>query len=49
MSGKHHTTSSVEDDIIRVSGYIIEELEKSSIGIFGDRSFFFAKLVETNK
>ena len=49
MDGEHYATSSVEDAIVRVSGYIIEELEKSSIGIFGGRSLFLAELIETYK
>ena len=49
MTGEHHATCSVEDAIVRVSGYIIEESEKGSIGIFGGRSLLLAELVKTNK
>ena len=49
MASKHHVTSLVEDAIIKVSVYIIEDLEKGSIVIFGGRSLFFANLVDTNK
>ena len=48
VAGEHHSTSSVEDAIVRVSGYIIEELEKGSIGIFCGRSLLLAELVDTN-
>ena len=49
MAGYHHATSLLEDAIVRVSVYIIEESEKGSIGIFGVRSLLLAELVETNK
>ena len=49
MASKHHTTSSVEEAIIRVSGYITKDLDKGSIGVFGGRLFLLAELVETNK
>ena len=49
MAGKYHATISIEDAIVRVSGYIIEELENGSIGIFGGISLLLAKLVEINK
>ena len=49
MAGKHHAASSVEDAIVRVSGYIIEELEKGGIGIFGSRSLLLAELIDTDK
>ena len=39
----------VEDSIVRISGYIIKELEKGSIGIFGGRILLLDKLVETDK
>ena len=45
----HHATSSIDDSIIRLSGYIIEELEKGIIVIFGGRSLLLSELVETNK
>ena len=32
-----------------VSVYMIDELEKGSIGIFGGRSLFLYELVETDK
>ena len=49
MADKHHATSWVEDAIIRVSGYIIKELEKGSIDIFSGRSLLLDELVDTNK
>ena len=49
MDGEHHATSLVEDAIIRVSGYIIKELQKGSIGIFGGRSLLLEKIDDTDK
>ena len=49
MAGENHVTSLVEDAIVRVSGYIIEELEEGSIGIFGGRCLLLAEIVDTNK
>ena len=49
VASEHHATSLVEDDIVRISGYIAKELEKGSIGIFGGRSLLLANIVETNK
>ena len=49
MDGKHHVASLVEGAVVKVSGYIIEELEKGNIGIFGGRSLLLAELVETDK
>ena len=49
MAGKHHATISIEDAIVRVSGYIIEELENGSIGIFSGISLLLADLVDINK
>ena len=49
MAGKHHATISIEDAIVRVSGYIIEELENGRIGIFSGISLLLDKLVEINK
>ena len=49
MAGKHHATISIEDAIVMVSGYIIEELENGSIGIFGGISLLLAELVEISK
>ena len=49
MAREHHATSSVEDAIVRGSGYILEELEKGGINIFGGRRLLLAKLVETDK
>ena len=49
MAGEHHATSSVGDAIARISGYIIEELEKGSIVIFGGRSLLLNEIVDTNK
>ena len=49
MAREHHVTILVEDAIIRLSGYIIEELEKDSIGIFGGKRLLLADLVNTDK
>ena len=49
VASEHHATSLVEDAIVRTRGYIINESEKGSIGIFGGRSLFLNKLVETDK
>ena len=49
MYSKHHATRSVKEAIIRISGYIIKELEKGSVGVFGGGSLLLANLVETNK
>ena len=49
MDAEHHATILVEDAIVRVSGYIIEELEKGSICIFGGRSLLLEDLVETDQ
>ena len=50
MSGQQaHATILVDDAIIRISGYIINELDKGSIGIFGGISLFLDKIVDTNK
>ena len=49
MAGKHHATILIEDAIVRVSGYIIEELENGSIGIFSGISLLLADLVDINK
>ena len=38
MAGEHHATILIDDAIVRVSVYIIEELENGSICIFGGRS-----------
>ena len=46
---EHHATSLVEDEIVRMSGYIIKELEKGSVGVFGGRILFLAELVDINK
>ena len=48
MASKHHATSLVNDAIIRISGYIVKELEKGSISVFVGRSLLLEKLVETN-
>ena len=49
MAREHHVTILVEDAIIRLSGYIIEELEKDRIGIFGGKRLLLADLVNTDK
>ena len=49
MASEHHATSSVEDGIVRISGYIIKELEKGIVGVFGGRILLLADLVDTNK
>ena len=49
MASDHHTTILVKDAIVRISGYIIKELEKGSVGVLCGRSLLLAKLVETDK
>ena len=49
VDGEHHATISIEDAIVRVNGYIIEDLENGSIGIFSGRSLLLAELIDTNK
>ena len=49
MASEHHATSSVEDTIVRISGYIIKELEKGSVCVFSGRSLLLADLVKTDK
>ena len=39
----------VEDAIVRISGYIVKELEKGSIGVFDGRSMLLAEIVKTDK
>ena len=48
MSREYHATSLVEDDIVRVSGDIIEKLEKGSIGICSSRILLLADPADTN-
>ena len=49
MARDHHANISVEDAIFRISVYIVKELEKVSIGVFGVRILLLDKLVETGK
>ena len=49
MASEHHSIRLVDDTIVRTSGYIIKELEKGSIGIFGGRSLLLAMLIENDK
>ena len=49
MTGEHHANILIEYAIVRVSVYIIEELENGSIGIFGGRSLLLVEIVDTNK
>ena len=49
MASEHHSTSSVKDAIVRISGYIIKELEKGSIDVFGGVSLLLAELFDTYK
>ena len=49
MASNHHDTSLVNDSIVRISGYIIKELEKGSVGVFGGRRLLLAELVDTYK
>ena len=49
MASKHHATISIEDAIVRLSGYIIEELDNGRIGIFSGISLLLADLVDINK
>ena len=49
MSSNHLSTISVNNDIVKISGYIIKELEKGSVGVFGGRGLLLSDLVETEK
>ena len=49
MASKHNATILVDDSIVRISGYIINELDKGSIGIFGGISLLLDKIVDTDK
>ena len=49
VDSEHHATSLVKYAIVRVSGYIIEELEKGSIGIFDGRRLWLANIVDTDE
>ena len=49
MASEHHATSSLKDDIVRISGYIIKELEKGRVGVFCCGRLLLANIVDTNK
>ena len=49
MSSNHLATILVKDDIVKISGHIIKELEKVSVGVFGGRGLLLSDLVETEK
>ena len=49
MSSNHLATILVKDDIVKISGHIIKELEKVSVGVFGGRGLLLSDLVETDK
>ena len=49
VAREHHATNLVNGAIVSISDYIIKELEKESVGVFGGRSLLLADLVETYK
>ena len=49
MASNNHATSSVKDSIVWISCYIIKEVEKVSVGVFGYGILLLSNLVEVYK